>query len=624
MSAADVNSSTLGQMFDVSGAERIIGIPDAEVLARAVVPEHSVYFMEAMSGGHSFTVGDYFFLTSGDWLMAIGYPLSGGADYDFASFRAAIDEAVRDAAKNPQKPGAEAGRVNVHAVAPYFPADFDGQVSENDHFFILPSDSPVPERIKRHLRKAEEALRVDEGTEFTPAHRRLWSEILTKTGMRNNVREMYAKTGHVMSGRPRGLSFLNAWDEKGNLAASLLVDSAPGEFLSYIIGAHSRRNYTPYATDLLFAAMLEKAGRENKKYVHLGLGVNEGIERFKRKWGGVRQLSFAMANWTEDLPEFSGARLAMDGVVKSLRSRPPDMSKQQIFDTFPQQRTFAMLWELEKNGRKSWIGGSAHFNYYSYSVYFEKFYENVDTVIFEGPLDAESLDIFEKSGRARKPGDANLYELMTREEYLELKRVVRGPEGRLARLLGMESDYKADVDYLLKETRPWYAFFSMWTGFLTRLGWKESVDLECWNLAKEMGKTVIAMETHEEQLASLESIPVERILSFFRSCAEWPKFAKMNLTAYLHGDLGMLFGTSTEFPTRTNTVIGVRDVRFCERMRPFMEQGRAVAFVGTAHMLQMRGLLRDMGFSVRKVYPTLRHRLRARYLGGRNKKSDFS
>ncbi len=45
--------------------------------------------------------------------------------------------------------------------------------------------------------------------------------------------------------------------------------------------------------------MLEAARREGKGYIHLGLGVNEGIRRFKEKWGGRPALPYVMAGWRE-------------------------------------------------------------------------------------------------------------------------------------------------------------------------------------------------------------------------------------------------------------------------------------------------------------------------------------
>ena len=132
-----------------------------------------------------------------------------------------------------------------------------------------------------------------------------------------------------------------------------------------------------------------------------------------------------------------------------------------------------------------------------------------------------------------------------------------------------------------------------------------------------MGKSVIGMESLEEQVASLESVPLGRVTAFFRSCRSWKGYARRNIHSYLDGDLEGMLGTSTEFPSRTEQIIDGRNQRFRERMRPFLEEGRAAVFVGSAHMLQLRDMLAEDGFTVRQAYPTWRHRLRAA-IRGRN------
>jgi hypothetical protein len=39
---------------------------------------------------------------------------------------------------------------------------------------------------------------------------------------------------------------------------------------------------------------LKLSGARGKECVHLGLGVNEGIRRFKTKWGGIPTIPYRM------------------------------------------------------------------------------------------------------------------------------------------------------------------------------------------------------------------------------------------------------------------------------------------------------------------------------------------
>ena len=559
--------------------------PDVEsVLARATVPEHSVAFMEAMSSGEAFLSNSYLFVAAEDWLLAVGYPLSG--EDTSPNFEEALAEAVR-----------QTRATRCWAICPSLPARLQGYCTDRDLYYTLAVDRTVPARLDRQAAQAAASLRVEEGALFTPAHRRLWAEFLARVPLPPKVRELFARTEHVLSQAP-GLVFLNAWDEQGHLAACLLLDSAPGRFLSYLIGAHSRTHYTAHASDLLFLKMIQLAQREHKDFVHLGLGVNEGIRRFKTKWGGTPSIPYEMAAWEEK----SNGRAEVSEFMRALRAMSGgSMSKREFLASLPPQRRFAMLWEVEKSECRSWLGGTAHFFCCSFETSFRELFERVDTVLFEGPLDQASLDQVAEVGRSPAAGSPRLIEALTEEEIRRLERVVCGPQGYWARLLGFSVPNAPDVRHFLAETRPWMAFFSLWTSFLARHDWRYSVDLEAWHLAEEMGKAVRAMETVDEQLETLESIPLSRIVNFLRQCQRWHGYLKRNERAYLRGDLERMMGTSIEFPTRTEWVINRRDAVFLERMQPFVERGRCAVLVGSAHLLDLRPMLTQAGFLVRRA-----------------------
>jgi hypothetical protein len=70
------------------------------------------------------------------------------------------------------------------------------------------------------------------------------------------------------------------------------MELAAGKFATYVVGCFSKNHYVPHASDLLFFEMIKLAGEKHKEYIHLGLGVNEGIRRFKKKWGGIPFLKY--------------------------------------------------------------------------------------------------------------------------------------------------------------------------------------------------------------------------------------------------------------------------------------------------------------------------------------------
>ncbi len=607
------------------------------LLKLAKVPEHSVAFMQAVSGGVPFIqkventtdTAEYLCFHADDWLTLIGYPLRG--TYSHQSFLQAKKQAL-----------AQCQATQCFAIGPQMPPLHQEHIQEHDVFYTLPATSAVPPKLRRIVKKAQGTLRLEQGRQFTPEHRRLWTEFLGRkmlaqeatenvansTGgvipsMTPMVKKLFMATPTVLQAPNTDLRLLNAWDEQGHLAATLLVDFAPKAFSSYILGAHSRAYYTPHAADALFAFMLELSRLENKDFLHLGLSVNDGITRFKKKWGGQATLPFVRAAWQEGTTQsvfkqdMQSLLLAAVGVKTS--SQQEDLhafvgqSKRQIFASFPEQRPYAMLWKIQKGSRTSWIGGAAHFFCYSFERSFRALFDHVEHVLFEGPLDAQSLQIVEAEGKTITPTQQPLLTHLQEHHIRRLERCVRGPEGWWARLLNMQAQRRVDVRWYLAHARPWSALFTLWTGFLERQGWQQSVDLEAWNIAHDMAKNVVAMESLEEQLASLNAVPAQRVVHYFQNCHHWPRMIKQNVKAYLRGDLLQLMGTSAEFPTRTHTIINERDERFRRRMRPFLEEGRAAVFVGTAHMLNLRNMLAEDGFTVTQVYPTLSHKLRALY-----------
>ncbi len=256
------------------------------LLDQARVPEHSIHYMKAVSGGRPFLLNEFLFLHAEDWLLAVGYSIHGG-DNPPEAFDLALQEARR-----------ETRAVNCWAICPELPERLRLYRTNQDQYYVLPAESPIPSRLSRLTDTAAARLTVDRGTTFTAAHHRLWAEFTGRVALPPTVRELYARTESVLPLCP-DLFLLNAWDDKGNLAACLLLDAAPRPFLSYLLGAHSRHNHTPYASDLLFREMIRIARETGKKYLHFGLGVNPGIRRFKEKWGASPATAYEMAEWTE-------------------------------------------------------------------------------------------------------------------------------------------------------------------------------------------------------------------------------------------------------------------------------------------------------------------------------------
>ena len=179
-------------------------------MSAVTVPEHSRPLLEAISAGRSFELDSHIFVADGDWLMAIGYPLEG--EFSVSRFEDALGEAMRRA-----KPS------DCFAIAPEMPEKLKEYVQDRDVYYTLDAASPVPAKLRGPVRHAAERLRVDETREFSPEHRRLWAEFLSRIPLPPRIRQLYSGTASALRGGA-DLRLLNAWDAEGQLAACLLLD----------------------------------------------------------------------------------------------------------------------------------------------------------------------------------------------------------------------------------------------------------------------------------------------------------------------------------------------------------------------------------------------------------------
>ena len=119
-------------------------------------------------------------------------------------------------------------------------------------------------RLSREVNKAAENVRVERAARFAKEHAKMVNEFIEREKPPARVEHLYLSMEelHVRSQRPPLL--LDARDGKGRLSAFYVVELAAREFAAYIVGCHSKRNYVPHASDLLFYEMVRMAGESGK------------------------------------------------------------------------------------------------------------------------------------------------------------------------------------------------------------------------------------------------------------------------------------------------------------------------------------------------------------------------
>ena len=244
------------------------------ILTQAYVPEHIVGLITYLSGGEPFLIDDFFVCRAKDWVIVIGYPFK--HEFDVAIFEAVIEKIKKQF--HPE---------TLSLIAPEMPSSIANkcQESDSDYYYALEVQSPVIRSVvRRNLKKARQALAFERSSSLRESHHELMNEFLDRIKAPVRVNNLMSKMPGYIEENDSAV-VLNVWDSHNQLAAFYVIDLAATDFSNYIIGCYSKRNYVLGASDFLLDELIKLSAEFGKRYIHLGLGVNEGIRRFKTKWG---------------------------------------------------------------------------------------------------------------------------------------------------------------------------------------------------------------------------------------------------------------------------------------------------------------------------------------------------
>ena len=271
---------------------------------------------------------------------------------------------------------------------------------------------------------------------------------------------------------------------------------------------------------------------------------------------------------------------------------------------FSRERDLRMVWQVMRHGRRSRLVGTAHFFPYHFRGALRHLIADAGAVLLEGPLDDASMRRVVDAGSGAV--HASLYHALDARARLRVCNMlglslVPLDAHQIYRraLFGRPEEW---LEAELRGLKPWMAFFSLWTRFRARLGGSYSLDLDAQRIAARLAKPARHLETIEEQIDTLDAIPLERIVEFVAR-VDWQAYYEDYVRRYLEGDLDGLIAAARVFPTFCDAVIERRDPLLAERLLPAFEAGGACAFVGITHIPGVAVRLRAAGCEVAALSP---------------------
>jgi len=256
------------------------------ILKNAYIPEHILNLMIPLSKAKAFLINDYLGFVRGDVLIFIGYPLN--KNFSEQNFINSLQSSIRKF--NP---------CYVWFITPQIPSELEKlcMERETDDYYILDLEKlNIKKELIRQIKKASMYLTVRRNSEISKEHLRLIKEFIEIKKPSKRVADLFLNINDFVTYSKTAV-VLDCMDKKDNLIAFYVLDVGGPDFITYVIGTYDRNNYIPHASDLAFHEMINIARQENKKYIHLGLGVNEGLRRFKEKWDGVPFLKYELCGY---------------------------------------------------------------------------------------------------------------------------------------------------------------------------------------------------------------------------------------------------------------------------------------------------------------------------------------
>lgn len=232
-----------------------------DLIKWAYIPEQIPSYICSFSGLRWSTEGPFIYYYGEGEIRFIAYPIGEG------DLEKSLQRAVE--------------RHNPIRILIASPKKIEGyRIVESDEYYFLDADSvKMDKKLRNLIRRAERDVKVEE-TELEREHLDLIKDFVRRKGLREHEIMLKKLPEYVKKAKP--LILEARFDRK--LIAVTIADISSSDIFSFYLFNFTSEHRIPGTSDLLFKKLLDRSIEMGKK-VNMGLGINEGIRRFKLKWG---------------------------------------------------------------------------------------------------------------------------------------------------------------------------------------------------------------------------------------------------------------------------------------------------------------------------------------------------
>ncbi|SBV90623.1 conserved hypothetical protein [uncultured delta proteobacterium] len=275
----------------------------SHITAQALVPEQIISYVTAVGGSRPVLCGGCVAYDYEGQRTLIAYEPGatpecclGGATDQAAK---AMDEAVAASLADPSC-------ISLTVLGPARPqkAPADAASRADAYAFLPLPPAPPGQNLRNMLRRGERECAVTEES-WTDEHGALVQSYLASRPLEAGTRQIYAHIPRYLDATP-GATLFAARDTR----AARLLGFAVGDFSSlttaFYMFAFRSSDCPPGVADVLLRAIVRRAEENGHQYINLGLGINEGIAAFKRKWGNALYLPCIQTSWNREMRAAGG------------------------------------------------------------------------------------------------------------------------------------------------------------------------------------------------------------------------------------------------------------------------------------------------------------------------------
>lgn len=250
----------------------------AHVTSRAVMPDQLIPYVHSVSGLDSIMLGECVFHRGGDQGVLVAYPVSDPLN------KAAAEESLRLARQ-------QRGLAQLSVLAP-FPLDGMANLKEDTYWQLSLPPPPASVKLRNMLRRAAREVAIDARGgvgAWTADHESLaLSFCQRKHPLPEGMDWLFSHLGAYLAAAEGALLF-SARDTQGKLVGLAVGDFTPFATAFYMFACRSEHS-PPGTADALLQAIATEASLRGHRRLNLGLGIDAGIEFFKKKWGACPYL----------------------------------------------------------------------------------------------------------------------------------------------------------------------------------------------------------------------------------------------------------------------------------------------------------------------------------------------